>query len=133
MKFGNWKRLKEIGQKAAQVMSKGARIGGKIINYARPLIDTAADFLPGGAIIKKGTEYIDKFAEPLASGLEKISQGSNVVKEIKGMVNQYVDKNPSEGGKRVKNFVNYNVPENIFGKAINDDDDGDDDDYFNDI
>ena len=130
MKFGNWKRLKEIAQKAAQVASKGARIGGKIINYARPLIDTAADFIPGGAVIKKGVEYIDKFADPLSKGLERMSKGENVVKTIKDEMNSYVKKNPSDSVKRINNFIQNNVPENLFGKPVNQDfeDDNDEDD-----
>ena len=126
MKFGNWKRLKEIAQKAAQVASKGARIGGKIIKYARPVLDTVADFIPGGAIVKKGTEYIDKYAEPVAKGLENISKGEDVVKTLKTEVDEYVKKNPSNIGKRINNVIKYNIPEDIFGKPVNENDEDDD-------
>ena len=60
MKFGNWKRLKEFAQKVAQVASKGARIGGKIIKFARPALDAAADFIH--------SSLISTFQEILDSG-----------------------------------------------------------------
>ena len=126
MKFGNWKRLKEFAQKAASVASRAAKIGGKIINYARPMIDAASDFIPGGAIIKKGSEVLSKVAEPVSQGLEKISKGANVIKTLKTGVNDYAKKNPSETMKRINNAVQYNVPENLFGSAVNQGDDDDD-------
>jgi len=129
MKFGQWKRLKNIAQKAAQVASKGARIGSKIIKYARPVIDTAADFIPGGAIIKKGTEYADKYLEPMANVIdnviENVSKENNIVKGIKTGINQYTNKNPSEMLKRINNVIQYNIPEDIFGSPVNQEDEED--------
>lgn len=123
MKFGNWKRLKQMAQKAASIAGRAAKIGGKIINYARPAIDAVADFVPGGAIIKKGAEVLSKVAEPIGSGLERISKGENVIKTIKGGMNDYAKSNPSESTKRLNNFVQNNVPEDLFGSAVNGDED----------
>ena len=129
MKFGNWKRLKEFAQKAAQVASKGARIGGKIIKYVRPVIDTAADFIPGGAIIKKGTEYADKYLEPLSNVMkhvsESVSKENNIVKGIKTGINEYAKKNPTDSIKRINNVIQNNIPEQLFGNPVNDDFDDD--------
>ena len=53
MKFGNWKRFKEGLKKLAAALAVGAKLGGNMIEKAKPLIDTAVDFIPGGNIIKK--------------------------------------------------------------------------------
>ena len=123
MKFGNWKRLKEMAQKAAAIAGRAAKIGGKIINYARPAIDAAADFIPGGSIIKKGAEMISKVAEPIGMGLEQISKGANVIKTIKSGVGDYAKRENTDTAKRLNNFVQNNIPDNPFGSAVNEDDD----------
>ena len=122
MKFGNWKRLKQFAQKAASVASRAAKIGGKIINYARPMIDAASDFIPGGAIIKKGAEVLSKVAGPVSQDFEKISKGANVIKTLKSGVGKYAKQNPSDSANRINNFVKHNIPEDIFGSTVNDDD-----------
>lgn len=100
-------------------MSKGARIGGKIINYARPVIDAAADFIPGGVIIKKGADILSKVAEPTANMLESIGKGGNVVRTLKTGVDEYAKQNPSEKMKRINDAIQRITPENIFGNAVN--------------
>ncbi|EDR25475.1 hypothetical protein EDI_274900 [Entamoeba dispar SAW760] len=112
MKFGNWKRFKEGLKKLAAALAVGAKLGGNMIEKAKPLISIASDFIPGGEIIKKGTEVISKIAEPTSEVLNRIASGENVVGATKRYLNQVKNEIPNDITKTASKIINQ-VPEHI--------------------
>ncbi|GAB1221184.1 hypothetical protein ENUP19_0069G0020 [Entamoeba nuttalli] len=112
MKFGNWKRFKEGLKKLAATLAIGAKLGGNVIEKAKPLISIASDFIPGGEIIKKGTEVISKIAEPTSEVLNRIASGENVVGATKRYLNQVKSEIPNDITKTASKIINQ-VPEHI--------------------
>ena len=110
MKFGNWKRFKEGLKKLAAVLAVGAKLGGNMIEKAKPLIDTAVDFIPGGNIIKKGTEIMNKLAEPTSEALNRIASGENVIGTTKRYLNEIKNEIPNDITKTASNIINQ-IPE----------------------
>ncbi|BFU25519.1 hypothetical protein, conserved [Entamoeba histolytica] len=112
MKFGNWKRFKEGLKKLAATLAIGAKLGGNVIEKAKPLISIASDFIQGGEIIKKGTEVISKIAEPTSEVLNRIASGENVVGATKKYLNQVKSEIPNDITKTASKIINQ-VPEHI--------------------
>ncbi|EDR28840.1 hypothetical protein EDI_202090 [Entamoeba dispar SAW760] len=110
MKFGNWKRFKEGLKKLAAALAVGAKLGGNMIEKAKPLIDTAVDFIPGGNIIKKGTEIMNKLAEPTSEALNRIASGENVIGTTKRYLNEIKNEIPNDITNTVSNIINQ-IPE----------------------
>ncbi|EDR24490.1 hypothetical protein EDI_114190 [Entamoeba dispar SAW760] len=110
MKFGNWKRFKEGLKKLAAALAVGAKLGGNMIEKAKPLIDTAVDFIPGGNIIKKGTEIMNKLAEPTSEALNRIASGENVIGTTKRYLNEIKNEIPNDITKTASNIINQ-IPE----------------------
>ncbi|EDR22315.1 hypothetical protein EDI_046080 [Entamoeba dispar SAW760] len=110
MKFGNWKRFKEGLKKLAAALAVGAKLGGNMIEKAKPLIDTAVDFIPGGNIIKKGTEIMNKLAEPTSEALNRIASGENVISTTKRYLNEIKNEIPNDITKTASNIINQ-IPE----------------------
>ncbi|EDR24576.1 hypothetical protein EDI_082010 [Entamoeba dispar SAW760] len=112
MKFGNWKRFKEGLKKLAAALAVGAKLGGNMIEKAKPLISIASDFIPGGEIIKKGTEVISKIAEPTSEALNRIASGENVIGTTKRYLNEIKNEIPNDITKTASKIINQ-VPEHI--------------------
>ncbi|EDR21769.1 hypothetical protein EDI_066140 [Entamoeba dispar SAW760] len=81
-----------------------------MIEKAKPLIDTAVDFIPGGNIIKKGTEIMNKLAEPTSEALNRIASGENVIGTTKRYLNEIKNEIPNDITKTASNIINQ-IPE----------------------
>ncbi|EDR23106.1 hypothetical protein EDI_236100 [Entamoeba dispar SAW760] len=83
-----------------------------MIEKAKPLISIASDFIPGGNIIKKGTEIMNKLAEPTSEALNRIASGENVIGATKRYLNQVKNEIPNDITKTASKIINQ-VPDHI--------------------